>query len=132
MALGDVLNSAEPRRFWTYFVTAPSGLVKIGWSSNLYRRLAEIGRWSPVDLRLIAAACEGIRDMERKSTIEVDAHKVFRSKRRHGEWFEITPDDICGFLSTYNRLGVRSYLVHGVCSPLGDFSRIETHSRAAA
>lgn len=65
---------------YVYFIQAGTdGLIKIGYSSDPKRRLANLQ--SPVPLRLLATM-RGGRKLERR------LHKKLAAHRKHGEWFE--------------------------------------------
>ena len=65
-----------------------SQLVKIGYSEDPTRRIAELGRMSasPVSLLWQSDPAHG-RESEAK------LHRMFRAQRRHGEWFDFGEDD---------------------------------------
>lgn len=68
-----------------YFVGAPNGLVKIGFASDIDARFAKLVCASPVPLDILAIT-PGSRVKER------EYHHRFKQWRRHGEWFEMSPD----------------------------------------
>jgi len=64
-----------------YFIQSINGgLIKIGYSSHINRRLREIQRTSPVKLRVLAT-------ISGRADIETEIHHKFRDERKHGEWF---------------------------------------------
>jgi len=68
---------------YVYFIEADNGLVKIGKSKNVRKRLAALRGGSPIHLRLLYSIdCNG-----RASETEKHFHKMFEAKRKHGEWF---------------------------------------------
>ena len=68
-----------------YFLLAPSvGMVKIGRSIDIERRLQEIRLICPVPLDLLGYV-PGSWD------VETQYHRDWSSLRRHGEWFEAAP-----------------------------------------
>lgn len=67
-----------------YFV-AGAGLIKIGISTNVPSRFRAIRNASPVQVELIGS-CPGT------TATEGWLHSQFASQRRHGEWFEDTPE----------------------------------------
>jgi hypothetical protein len=72
-----------PGRGCTYVVKAEgTGMVKIGRTTDLKRRLATLQYGCPVPLTLLAVV-----DGEES---ERDLHTTFGHLRRHGEWFEET------------------------------------------
>lgn len=66
-----------------YFIQAHSGgPVKIGYAANPEKRIAEIQRMSPVELKTLKII-EG--DLKQ----EKELHKHFAKFRLHGEWFDL-------------------------------------------
>lgn len=69
-----------------YFLHAPTvGLVKIGRSIDMERRLQEIRLLSPVPLELLGVVNGGAR---RESAY----HRKWSRLRQHGEWFTATEE----------------------------------------
>jgi hypothetical protein len=64
---------------FVYFV-ATRGMVKIGFSSAVITRLAQLTAQNPTRLRFLAAA-PGSKDVERR------LHEAFAADRIKGEWF---------------------------------------------
>ena len=67
-----------------YFI-AGAGLIKIGISTNLQSRFRAIRNSSPVPVELLGS-CPGT------TFFEGMLHRKFAHLRRHGEWFEDTPE----------------------------------------
>lgn len=67
-----------------YFI-AGAGLIKIGISTNLASRFRAIRNSSPVPVELLGS-CPGT------TANEGFLHSKFAHLRRHGEWFEDTPE----------------------------------------
>lgn len=71
---------------YVYFAEADNGLVKIGKAKNVRLRISSLRSSSPIPLRLLHVIdCNG-----RSRQIERHFHKMFKTKRRHGEWFRLT------------------------------------------
>lgn len=69
-----------------YFMTAREiGRVKIGHAKCPEQRLKTLQCGSPAKL-IIEATMDG------GQPLEAELHNVFHRSRRHGEWFEITPE----------------------------------------
>jgi hypothetical protein len=70
-----------------YLITARSvGRVKIGRTDQApHSRYIWLRAWSPVPLALEAVMEGGLAE-------EAEMHRRFAEQRRHGEWFEITPE----------------------------------------
>lgn len=75
-----------------YFVQAPNGLIKIGRTSNMPKRMKSLNSMSPVLISLFhVITCDNSfhsRDLENKF------HEKFKSKNHHGEWFKLSKADI--------------------------------------
>lgn len=59
--------------------------IKIGCSKWPGNRLVDIGRWSPIDLEIMASG-PGSHELERF------IHRMFAEQRSHKEWFHSSPD----------------------------------------
>lgn len=67
---------------WIYFIQGVSGgAVKIGVANDPKKRLADLQRTSPIQLRIVAARPGDIFQ-------ERELHERFAEHRLHGEWFE--------------------------------------------
>lgn len=69
----------NPGRCSVYFIAA-GGMIKIGISKDPERRIAELGRSSPLPLSILAIIPGG-RNREKS------LHERFAEHRKHGEWF---------------------------------------------
>ena len=70
-----------------YVLGAPgSNTVKIGRTTNLAKRVADIQRMSPVPLNVLWTTAGG-------SELETQLHRHFAGLRSHGEWFSFTTGD---------------------------------------
>ncbi len=68
-----------------YFISCPdTKVVKIGHTSNIARRLADLQHGNAFRLR-VALACSGGEVLENK------LQYIFDNERRKGEWFALTP-----------------------------------------
>ena len=72
-----------------YLVRAENGLTKVGHSSNVEHRLQGLVTGSPIILTL-----SHVIETDRHKEIEHVLHQRFAAQRRHGEWFELSDDDI--------------------------------------
>lgn len=71
-----------------YVLGAPgSSTVKIGTTTNLAKRVADIQRMSPVPLEVLWT-CPGGRELE------TQLHRHFKALRSHGEWFTFRRDPV--------------------------------------
>ena len=74
---------------YIYFILADNGLVKIGRTENITKRVMAIRCGSPVRVRLLH--CFEVDD---DVSVERSLHRKFRKKRKHGEWFALSDEDI--------------------------------------
>lgn len=96
MALDDV--RPEPV---VYFIreAVHTGLVKVGKTNNLHNRLPGLGETKgPVrfDYQIVHVIYTRHND-----ALERQLHRRFADKRRHGEWFALTPEDIAAIQGDY-------------------------------
>lgn len=77
-----------------YFIRCQD-FVKIGYATDVRRRLAAIQISSPYEVTLLAE-CKG------GSRLECELHKRFAAHRVRGEWFHLTPD-IQAYIDEVNR-----------------------------
>lgn len=79
-----------------YFIQGVSGgPIKIGYTTNLRNRLADLQANSPVQLQVLATVSGTIKD-------EVYYHRTFSAYRQHNEWFSPAPE----LLNTIERLNM--------------------------
>jgi len=82
---GNKENNSKTRS-WVYFIQPlRGGTIKIGVAQDPERRLEQIQRMSPVRLILLGAIPGGYEK-------ERELHALFATARKHGEWFEPTPE----------------------------------------
>ena len=79
---------------FVYLVGADNGLHKIGKSVNVTNRVTEFGIKLPVKTWLVHSFQSNQYDK-----VELQLHEMFADKRSHGEWFNLTPEDIEYFCS---------------------------------
>lgn len=84
----DPPASARPvDRRSVYFISpVGGGLIKIGVAGDVAGRLESLQTGSPVLLEVRAVITDG------GEALELSLHKRFAASRRHGEWFEPTPE----------------------------------------
>ncbi|NUS14082.1 MAG: GIY-YIG nuclease family protein [Streptomyces sp.] len=71
-----------------YVIGTPGGnTVKIGRTTNLPKRLADIQRMSPAPLAALWTHSGG-------SALEANLHRHFKALRSHGEWFTFRRDPV--------------------------------------
>jgi excisionase family DNA binding protein len=72
-----------------YILQAANGLVKIGQSIHVNKRVSLIRSGSPLPVALLHVV-----ETDQAGDLERALHARFASRRHHGEWFALTPDDI--------------------------------------
>ena len=71
---------------FVYFVQAENGLIKIGFATNVGRRIASLRTMSPLRLTILATLSkDGMKT-------ETAYHARFSRHRQHGEWFSPHPE----------------------------------------
>ncbi|MDB5697933.1 MAG: nuclease family protein, partial [Alphaproteobacteria bacterium] len=78
-------NSICDRAKARIYFLAGAGLIKIGVTTNLTSRIRSIRNSSPVPLELLAV-------IPGNNFTEAGFHQRYASQRRHGEWFDDTPE----------------------------------------
>jgi hypothetical protein len=84
----DTARPERPRRGWVYLLES-GGLYKIGRTWALPARLQAFRTQVPQPVVLIHAL-----ETARPEAMEHMWHQHFADRRRHGEWFELTADDV--------------------------------------
>ncbi len=74
---------------YVYLVAADNGLHKIGRSINVDKRVTEFGIKLPMKTWLVHSFKSNKYDHA-----EAYLHQVFAEKRSHGEWFNLTQEDV--------------------------------------
>lgn len=75
-----------------YFIQSDAGLVKIGKTSNIKKRMSSLQGSSPVELKLLhTIPCESD---EEAFLLEAALHVRFMASRQRGEWFRPAPEMI--------------------------------------
>jgi hypothetical protein len=69
---------------WVYFIYS-GGLMKIGYTTDIHRRLIEIKATSGHPVELIAIVPGGQK-------FETTLHRMFKSRKTRGEWFRPSPE----------------------------------------
>lgn len=80
-------RSVNNRQRWCYFVRCEQ-FVKIGITDTLEQRLQALQTGCPFEMFLLAAIPIN------RDSVETGFHKLFKSHRRRGEWFELPPETI--------------------------------------
>lgn len=70
-----------------YAIRGARGLVKIGTTRDLGKRLASLQTGSPVKLKLVAVG-PGDRELEQR------LHEKYKHRRRVGEWFALSGREV--------------------------------------
>lgn len=109
--IADIINRRMPGRMPTdalqwrrnlrhsiYLIGAENGLVKIGISSNVERRIVRIRLISPVAIKLLFSI-----PVPNAVSVERELHKQFSHKRQHGEWFSLSRADVAGIIARFDK-----------------------------
>lgn len=82
---------------YVYFLrpVGQAGPIKIGFTSDVKKRLSDYARWSPQPLE-VAAAIPGDQRLERRF------HTAFADQRLHHEWFDAS-DDLASAIEQISR-----------------------------
>lgn len=76
---------------YVYLIRAENGLIKIGKTIDLDKRLEGISGMSPEPLELIYSIKTTIAKVNK---LEAQLHYTFNNSRSHGEWFDLSVSDI--------------------------------------
>lgn len=88
-------GKSKDRKVFVYFLSAEeAGVVKIGVTDDLDRRIGSITRMSPLPLELLLA-------IPGDHKVESQMHERFKAQRLHGEWFSTTDGKILEFIAAY-------------------------------
>lgn len=79
-----------------YLIQAENGLVKIGKTTDVQKRLAALDVGSPVDLKLIAQKQDLFA-----SDLETRLHQEYAHRRVKGEWFNLSKMEIEQIVNDY-------------------------------
>jgi len=74
---------------FVYLLKADNNLIKIGRTTKLDERIYHFTTKLPYKLHLV-----GVIKSERYIEIEADLHRTFHAKRKRGEWFDLTKEDL--------------------------------------
>ncbi|PED73034.1 hypothetical protein COL30_11835 [Bacillus pseudomycoides] len=74
---------------YIYFLKADNGLIKIGKTKDLKQRLDHFTAKLPYKLELLHSI-----ESDDYSSLEEYFHEMFANKRKRGEWFELTEEDM--------------------------------------
>lgn len=82
----EALDAFEAKRHGSSVYFAACGQrVKIGWSTKVTTRIAQLQTGSPEPIRLLGTTPGGLK-------LERQLHQQFAGARVHGEWFDLTPE----------------------------------------
>jgi hypothetical protein len=79
----------SPKKGYVYFIKAENGLTKIGETKRLAHRVRAIRHSSLINIQLLFAA-----QTDNAPATEEYLHTKYAPKRKRGEWFALTEDDI--------------------------------------
>lgn len=93
----DWIRVASKKSNYLYLIRAENGLVKIGISCDVEKRLVSLNTASPVELRLLFF----LEPTDARKT-ERNLHVRFAKKRVKGEWFNLSDGDISWIRNNYD------------------------------
>lgn len=70
-----------------YVMQSEIGLVKVGITSSLKNRLSQLRSASGLTIKV-----EATFECDRARAVEKAVHELLAAHRKHGEWFDVTPD----------------------------------------
>lgn len=76
------------------YVLECGGYYKIGFSKNPLERVRQLQTGCPFRLHLVGTVTA-------PQTAEFALHNKYADKRMHGEWFQLTPEDVGDILRAY-------------------------------
>lgn len=76
------------------YVIECGGYYKIGFSRNPANRARQLQAGCPFRLHLVGCVSAPM-------TAETQLHNTYADKRIHGEWFQLTPEDVGDILRRY-------------------------------
>ncbi|WP_432204420.1 GIY-YIG nuclease family protein [Cetobacterium somerae] len=91
-SLDEIVENAGKTKVYAIF---NGSYVKIGFAKNFKKRIKQIQN----SCRIGCNEIESFFFVESDSSLESKAHSFFKSKRKLGEWFEITMLEACEFLT---------------------------------
>lgn len=90
----DKLDSTYPannKQYFVYIIQSASGPVKIGWATDVERRLKVLqsGHAAPLSIAFVFHCRE--RDVRK---FESFLHQKYKAKKLRREWFDMTPEQV--------------------------------------
>lgn len=79
------------REYKTYLVSGSNGLIKIGKTIDVNKRIKVLQSINP-EIKIIAC-CD--------KDVELELHEKYSKKRIQSEWFSLTKDDIDEIMNNY-------------------------------
>jgi hypothetical protein len=90
----EVADFSKDQKHAGYVYLVKSGkLFKIGWSENHWRRKSELHKQTAEGITEVHT----IVAIDDPQGIEKYWHERFDAKRQHGEWFDLSPEDVTAF-----------------------------------
>lgn len=84
-----VLKFWMDKRAGVYLIKEEHGLTKIGYTVDIIRRFKLLQQGMPYKIELLY-----YRKINTAQKMEKTLHKLFKNKRKKGEWFYLTIEDI--------------------------------------
>ena len=94
---------------WIYLYQNPmNGLTKIGYTSDTYQRFMSIQSQSGNKLNKIAEFQLEAKFDPSAEWIEKELHKMYKSKRKIGEWFDLDIFEIDSIINLFDYMDIAS------------------------
>lgn len=93
------------RDYAVYFAQS-GGLTKVGYSGNLGPRTDNLGRHEGAPVRVVALVYAPSRLVAQR--LEKKMHQRFAAKKDHGEWFDLSRQEILDALTACRSLGLKT------------------------
>ena len=71
------------------YLISDGTFIKIGITSNIRKRIKNLQTGNPNKLKVIFTYY-----VDNAEQLEMELHKKFKRKRKAGEWFDLTDDDV--------------------------------------
>lgn len=112
------------KRFMVYFFGTDNNRVKIGHTSNLYKRRLSIETHCPDRVELLGII--QCKDKAEMTSIEKSLHKQFKEYNTNREWFRLVPE-ICAYIQEFTESGKKfcKRIINAIVNAIGTIPNIE-------
>lgn len=92
-----IVNSRQPARQGYVYLLKCGPRYKIGITKDIQRRINELTKQQPFPLELVHCAVGA-----EYAAKERELHEQYDAVREHGEWFDLTPDQVAEIIESMN------------------------------